>query len=138
MTPTWSLVAHQPPTAYGDCLRAALASVLDLPAEDVPHFAHDGADPEIVLQRARDYLRPMGLTAFVSIYDGSNSRAEVLEYMAERNPDTTYLLFGLVSEGGGHVVVCTGGKVVHNPAWYGCHVVAPGPSGWITWVVART
>lgn len=27
---------------YGDCLRACVASIFDLPLEEVPHFLHDG------------------------------------------------------------------------------------------------
>lgn len=43
MTPVDQLVLHDPP-ALGDCLRACVASVLDLPGQEVPHFVQIGAD----------------------------------------------------------------------------------------------
>jgi len=43
MTPAYQIVLHDPP-ALGDCLRASVASVLDLAPEDVPHFVQIGTD----------------------------------------------------------------------------------------------
>lgn len=44
MTPHDQLVLHDPddPHRMGDCLRAAVASLLDLDPADVPHFVQEG------------------------------------------------------------------------------------------------
>lgn len=44
MTPADQLVLHDPddPTKMGDCLRAVVASLLDLDPVDVPHFVQEG------------------------------------------------------------------------------------------------
>lgn len=136
MTPVFCATTHNPPETYGDCLRACIASVLDKPSGEVPHFAHDGADPRVVLKRCREYLNTTGHTVFISQYPPVD-RSELFGMMSEDNPGVIYLLFGLVAEGGGHVVVCQGGRVVHNPALFGCWLVAPPPGGWLVWVVTR-
>lgn len=136
MQPIHCKVGHNPPESYGDCLRACVASLLELSADEVPHFYHDNPDPYEALRRVRAFLRPMGETIFAVEYPPV-TRAELLDMMRGNNPDATCLLFGQTSGGGGHVVVCRGDQVIHNPAWHGCHVVDPGPAGWIVWVVAR-
>lgn len=135
MSPVFCTTRHAPPDSYGDCIRACLATVLDVATETVPHFAHDGADPYTVLARARAWLSPQGETIFISQYPAV-ARDEMLQMMQENNPDSVYLLFGFTSGGTGHVVVCRGGEVVHNPAWHGGALVDGGP-GWIVWVVGR-
>lgn len=37
-------IPHDPPRSYGDCLRAALASLLGVDAVHVPHFADGGQE----------------------------------------------------------------------------------------------
>lgn len=137
MTPRFCLTAHDPPHSYGDCLRACIASVMDRPAEDVPHFMDGGVDPHAALDAVRLWLKPQHCTAFL-IQFPPVSRAELFEVMQRDNPEAVYLLEGITSDGGGHIVVCRGNKVIHNPAWFGCHITEPGPSGWVAWVIART
>jgi hypothetical protein len=43
----------------GDCMRACLASILDLPLDDVPDFVNEG-DPAFWFGRAQSWLRPQG------------------------------------------------------------------------------
>lgn len=136
MTPRWCTIAHKPPHSHGDCVRACIATVLDVQTEAVPHFAHDGADPYTVLARARDWLAKGGETVWVTMYPPVE-RAELLEMLGEHNPDSTYMLFGMTDSGTGHVVVCQGGRIVHNPAWHGGSLVRSGPGGWVVWIVGR-
>lgn len=45
MTPVTQEFVHKPEEGqHGDCMRACLASLLDLPISDVPHFAQIDAD----------------------------------------------------------------------------------------------
>lgn len=38
MRPVNQLELHDPPDSIGDCFRACIASILELPADEVPHF----------------------------------------------------------------------------------------------------
>jgi hypothetical protein len=57
--------------------------------------------------------------------------ADLLEMQGALNPSSIYVLFGSVSGGGDHCVVCEGGSIVHNPAWHGCDLIGPMSNG--TW-----
>ncbi len=140
MIPAMCRVKHDPDNEqYGDCIRAALATILDLDTEAVPHFAHDNPPAPEVVRRMREYLAPMGLTIFGVAFPGDGvSRDELLEYIGRENPEAAGLLFGRTVEDHEHVVVIQHGRVVHNPAWVGCSVVAPGEDGhWRVMVIAR-
>lgn len=136
MTPVRCRVKHDPPNSYGDCVRACVATILDLDAEDVPHFYHDNPTGEVGMERMREWLRERGLAPFVTGYP-PDPLAEVLGYMNTVNPHVPYMLFGGTGDGD-HVVVCIGGKIVHNPAWYGCSIIEPPSIGhWQVVVLVR-
>lgn len=61
MTPQTQLISHNPPAKWGDCWRTCIAMILDLPAEEVPHFLDDGGTNEDGLKRAREWLQNRGL-----------------------------------------------------------------------------
>lgn len=62
MIPTPQLCPHDPDNnVYGDCMRATLASLLDLPAAEVPHFMEDNPSVEVYHQRISEFLAPKGL-----------------------------------------------------------------------------
>ncbi len=62
MKPTPQAILHDPAGGvYGDCFRAAIASLLELPIEQVPHFCHDGHKTDWYT-RLIEWLRPRGLT----------------------------------------------------------------------------
>lgn len=143
MTPEMCRVRHEPPRSYGDCLRACIATVMDLPSEAVPHFADGGVSGVEARSACRAWLNGHGLT--VSAFGMPDEPlASVLEWMGTENPDTTWLLFGSTAHpdrpgsGGDHVVVCQGGVVVHDPAWIPTSIKQVGSCGyWEIWVVSR-
>lgn len=144
MTPVMCRVKHDPPRSYGDCLRACIATVLDLDAEQVPHFADMGATGVEAVASARRWLADRGLTIAAFAFPGSETLSDVLEYMGEMNPGVTWLLFGSTARpgepctGGDHVNVCQGGAVVHDPAWVPSSIKSPTSEGvWQIWVVSR-
>lgn len=110
--------------SYGDCVRACIATILDLSPDDVPHFYHDG-DGEAGMQRARDWLGERGQSLFVTVYSGEADLEAVLSLVGRQNPGATYMLFGATAEGENHCVVCQGDAVVWNPAWFGSAIVQP-------------
>lgn len=136
MTPAQCRVTHDPERGlYGDCVRACIASILDIADPDtVPHFYHDGCDAETGIKRINAYLKPLGLIHFAVNFDGSATMDDVLSAIY---PAATLMLYG--NDGGGdHVVVCQGGKVVHNPAWFPKRMVGAGSHGfWTVAVLAR-
>lgn len=126
LIPTKCMVKDDPDSGlYGDCLRACVACILNLPSADVPHFYHDGCDGLTGTQRLRDWLKTRNLTAVWFAYDGSYSRDELLSAWADMNPDAPTILMGGTGTGN-HAVVIIGSKVVNNPAWYGGRIIEPG------------
>lgn len=135
-------VKHDPPRSYGDCLRACIASIMDLDPEHVPHFADMAATGTEARASARRWLGLRGLTITAFALDGSESVQGVLDWMGENNPDTTWMLFGSTTRApaapADHVVVCQGGKVVHDPAWVPTSIKRVGSCGyWEIWVVSK-
>lgn len=117
VTPVLCRTRHQPPDSYGDCVRACVATILNLDAEAVPHFVHDGCDGTEMQERLRSYLATRSLAPFWAHYPGDAPLAEVLDIVGSQNPNVPYLLYGHTGEGD-HVVVCVGGEIVHDPNWY--------------------
>lgn len=97
-----------------DCLRASLASVLELGAEECPHFMSSPDTARVWPLALRDWLRERGLE--LHIKSPSCDLDETLAYMAEHHSDEFYLLAGRSGKDYGHVVVGRGGRVVHDPA----------------------
>lgn len=143
MTPQTCMTTHKPPHSYGDCLRACIATILDLPAEDVPHFADCGVSASDTLAHARKWLGERGLTIATFAFPGDGPVSDVLEYMGQSNPTVTWMLFGSTSDDQSdmHVNVCQGGKVAHDPAWVPTSIKQPYREGdqsvWQIWIVAR-
>lgn len=104
---------------FGDCLRAAVASVLELNLDDVPHFrwgAEDG-DPVSIRKMWSDlhiWLRARGLNLLH--YDVvAETLAEALAWCGKYNGGSYLLLGGMGPGGQGHVIVTHRGRVVHDP-----------------------
>ncbi len=139
MTPVVCRVKHSPDEGmYGDCVRACVASIMDMDAEQVPHFHHDNPGGVVANARMREWLAGQGYQPFTMHFDPSMSLASILETNGVLNPDTYYMLFGGVEGGGDHVIVCRGGKIVHDPSWYNSAMVRPASYGyWSITVIAR-
>ena len=139
MIPVSCRVKHDPENGtYGDCLRAVVASILEIePPENVPHFFHDNCDGSVGHERLRDYLETQGLRPFFTYFDGSDDLENILQTQQSINPDVHFALF-CQSETADHVVVCGNGKVVHNPSWVQGSVTGPNSNGyWGVMVFAK-
>lgn len=137
MIPAFVSNRHDPEAGqYGDCVRACIASILELSTSDVPHFVGDGCNAETMFQRIRKFLNPLGFTVYVAAYEGA-TRDEILSGVADSNPDATYILIGSLGDAD-HAVVCQGDKVAHNPQWYPMPFVGPASNGyWVVMVIAK-
>lgn len=131
MIPEICMVKNDPPNSYGDCLRACIASLMELPSHDVPHFVRDGCEPEVTYQRVRDWLTHYNLVPMFSGYAASETPDDVLRFMGETNPGVSYILFSA-----DHAVVCCGNQIVHDPAWVRTRLVPP-TDMWITMVLTH-
>lgn len=138
MKPVHCRVLHDPENGkYGDCLRACIASLLELDADDVPHFHHDDPGGEEANRRMYEFLEGRGYVPFWSFFDGGASLDEILNAMQVHNFDVYYLLYHKTMSEMDHVVICKGGVVDFNPAWYPTTVAGPNSSGaWGVMVIA--
>jgi hypothetical protein len=141
MTPIKQRHRHNPPHSYGDCHRAALASLLDLPLDDVPHFMHGlgPKDGEIFNARQDDFLRSRALEAIVFPIS-TDSLADVLRAAGAWNPGKMFLLGGESASGCGHTVIAGPDGILHDPHPDDVGIVAPMDDGayWITYIVGAT
>lgn len=109
-----SIVKHDPPHSYGDCLRACIASILDIEnIEGVPHFNASGETDHELLKK---WLAACGYAMVVTLYSDEMTAEEIGLSMAQSNPNVYYLLGGSIA-GGNHIVVCCNDKIVCDPAW---------------------
>ncbi len=138
MTPVICQVKHDPENGtYGDCVRACIASLMDMDPPDVPHFYHDNCDGVTGIGRVREWLNGKGYHLMITGIGGEISLENVLSGMGELNPDVHYMLQGRTSEAD-HVVICKGGEVVHNPMWYKKPLIGPDSGGnWVIMAIVR-
>ena len=137
MTPQICLVKHDPPHSYGDCFRACVASILDLPTDDVPHFYHDGADGDVGTERVREFLNGLGYTIVWFAFDGEALPLdEMLNIWGQMNPDVPAILLAS-NRDSDHAVVMRGDKIVHDPSWIRSSITGPNSNGyWNILVIA--
>lgn len=120
MKPVESVIEHNPPESYGDCFRACIASILELPAWDVPHFAlrafqDDGTDQDAV-QECRSFVNTLGF-GYVDIPFQSDSVDEMLRFCARFAPGTHYVMTARSKRGFAHCVVGFDGEIVFDPTY---------------------
>ena len=124
MIPHHCIVKHDPPNSYGDCLRACIASMLDVEnISDVPHFLRDG-DQERSDKEIKSFLLSRGLRPFIIAIPGIVTLDSLFYMMAEVNTDIEYMLFCQCG-GGDHVVICKNDEMIHNPAWDNASISGP-------------
>lgn len=123
---------------YGDCHRAAYASIMELELDEVPHFFDQG--------RSWDEARPL----FLAFWDRygimeitipfASERGDVLEACEVRCPGVPFILGGESRTGVNHSVVACGGDIIHDPSIDQSGIVGPcKPDGhyWVTYIVRR-
>lgn len=87
----------------GNCFSACLASILELPLEEVPWFMAEGD----WLSRVQEWLKPRGLYAACLLIDTTESPFY---------PPGWHILSGQSPRGDWlHAVVAQGTKIVHDP-----------------------
>lgn len=93
----------------GNCFSACVASILELPIEEVPYFMGDPEEPHDAWGRRLDaWLRPRGLYALHFENDPTAADAYPISGL--------YILGGRSPRGDfAHAVVACGKRIVHDP-----------------------
>lgn len=127
-------IKHDPEHGkYGDCFRTALACLLHVRPEDVPHFMEMYPDTEKLWPAVNAWLTDyFGYALFGVPYAGTLE--EVLTLNASINPGIVYLLAGESPRGVTHQVICENDKIIHDPAPDGGGLIGPCVEDGYYWV----
>lgn len=126
MTPVFCGVSHDPNNGSdGDCLRACIATVLNLPAEAVPHVMRSSGNVAEMWQELRDHLKLSGLAPVVMNFAGQIPLNELLTVFEAQNPGAVVIVIGTGHYGSTHAVVAQGGEIVHDPSLSSEGLVSP-------------
>lgn len=129
---------HRPPKTYGDCYRTAIACILGLERNDVPHFLHDG-DEEAFDRRIGAWLAENRLCMSSVAYDGGEheSPERFLDGTKRFIRNTTFLFSGTSSLGSNHTVVAGDGAILWDPSPEDSGIVGPMDDGhyWIDFIL---
>lgn len=132
MTPFKGLLQHDPDNGvWGDCYRTAIGCLLDLPPDEVPHFADGGIVPEKTQKAIQAWLAPRHIALMGFPFLGE--LADVLRAMKLVNPGVHYLLAGQSRTGVAHVVVARDDRIVHDPSPSNPGIIGPEDDGFY-WV----
>ena len=102
---------HDPKNGViGDCQKAAVASILELPYDAVPHFVEQSESVDDYFVRVREWCAENGMT-YIWFFFAVDPRP----FMADWNPDIYYIMGGMSGNGFPHSVVCKGGMMIHDP-----------------------
>lgn len=140
MMPQKQLYRHEPENGRnGDCHRTAVACMLDLAVEEVPHFFAevDPKDKDLAWDAQQAWFAARGEVLLSIPYNGKDlSLQEILDTMRITNPGVHYLLGGESKTGVGHTVVCKDNAVVHDPSLDDSGIVGPMEDGcyWVSFI----
>jgi len=114
MTPVTQEFLHKPEIGqYGDCQRAVIASLLDLPIEKVPHFLQDAnGDSNQYWQNLQKFLLGRGF-----VWLTVNAREWAFHGVNGEDTKIYHEIAGPSPRCGGvsHAVVGCNGKIVFDP-----------------------
>lgn len=120
----------------GDCWRACIASILNLPAATVPHFAElSGNCWDGMYQLAREWLAERGVGIFRTYCSADWTLETLLEHFSKANVGVPIIVNGQSGRRTeeNHAVIAMNGRIAHDPSGVG--VIGPcinidGDSGW--------
>ncbi len=125
---------HDPDNGiYGDCQRTAIACILDMDRDEVPHFYDGGVSAKKAAKATREWLSERGLTLFQVAFHSDTEIDKFLESLDAINPGQHFIWGGKSRNGVNHSVVVSGGEVVCDPSLNDAGIVGPCDDGfyWI-------
>lgn len=109
MRPVDQSILHDPSNGkHGDCMRAVVASLFELPIDAVPHFLDGGCEADEFNQRINAWLRPVNL-AYLPI-NGIGASLSSLGIEGLHHEAS-----GPGARGAYHACAALDGKVTHDP-----------------------
>lgn len=120
----------------GNCHQTAVACLLDMDIEQVPHFAQmamdDGSD---MYEYERVFLEQHGLVPIHIPYTGTGWE-EIRDTLRALYSGVLYLLGGRSRLGTGHTVIMCGGSLIWDPSPFDSGIVGPMEDGfyWLTFL----
>ena len=130
--------SHRPDQGeYGDCHRTAIAALLNVETETVPHFFDDGVTGDEADATIERFLAERGLARITVIYGGETWK-QVAEAVAGMNAGWPALLSGQSKTGVNHTVVIQHGEIVCDPSIDDAGIIGPCDDGyfWVVFLVA--
>lgn len=127
---------------FGDCHRTAIAMLLDMDRDSVPHFGFRTRGDFDFNERVDDWLESIGMTQISVCCTGNIDLDTVLAHMDAMNgPGLVFLLGGKSPRGHfNHTVICGNGKVLLDPHPSGDGLAGPCVNSdlwWITFIVKK-
>ena len=134
---------HDPENGvWGDCHRTALACLLNLQPQQVPHYIGEhelaktqGCEFDWELAQEK-WLNRLGYTSVDIVFGNGEPDPDlerlqsIFSFMEQRNPDIYYLLGGRSPRHTNHTVVCRGGSFEWDPHPDGGFLVGPMDHGY--------
>lgn len=124
---------HRPEKGeIGDCYRTAIACVLGVPRDSVPHFVEQaGWDNEEQAQELlREWLAERGIRRVsFPIHTGPHDHDYGLRCINVWNPGARFIFSGTSRNGTMHCVVARNGAIEWDPAIDNSGIVGPDPDG---------
>lgn len=110
MKPVAQTILHNPetPEVMGNCVQAVVASILELPLEEVPHFVQQDYDNK---GEGNWYWMNL-LRQFLKSHNKTLTRLYAPEELAT---DEQLIVFGDSPRDVGHAVIFQDGKLLHDP-----------------------
>jgi hypothetical protein len=138
MTPYTQAFVHDPAAGVrGDCYRTAIACLLDVPRDDVPHVNDCAVLPSTVRDATNAYLASRGLAICEIPLSLDGDAFDVAAWMTSLNPGVPFLLSGMSPRDVDHSVVISDG-VMHDPHPSRGGLVGPCEGGhWWIGILAR-
>ncbi len=131
------LFRHRPDEGIiGDCHRTAIACLLDLEPEAVPHYGEQYFDDPVLFNAAFEgWLKRVGYRTVVVPYDCALD--QLMASVGQQNGGAYYLLGGMSRTGVNHTVICCGNEIAHDPSIDDAGIVGPCDDGyyWVTFLV---
>lgn len=125
---------HDPASGkIGDCFRCSVASILELPREDVPHFMEQDWHRETPAWYADvcRWLAPMGMTYLDWMIAPQYFGPQWFEHLAlDAGFDVYHVMCGVGPRGEQHAVVGRNGVLAHDPHPARAGLAGPGPHGY--------
>jgi hypothetical protein len=134
VTPHKQLIRHKPDEGvFGDCHRTAIACLLDLNPDDVPHFNHDAPGAETFNRRVAEWLASRGLCE-ASVAYNDDGLQKVLDVVKHCSPGVYFLLGGQSRSGCNHTVIGCDGAIVWDPSPTDAGIVGPCDTDGLYWI----